>query len=80
MAFWIVGLCYRFYVGGAGAGAGFDRTGGTGRSCTFGARRARGAEDRQILCGISFGYSDTAHPANSFRTTRAAVDEVMDWR
>jgi hypothetical protein len=37
-------------------------------------------EDRQILCGISFGYSDTAHPANSFRTTRAAVDEVMDWR
>ena len=37
-------------------------------------------EDRQILCGISFGYSDTAHPANSFRTTRATVDEVMDWR
>lgn len=38
------------------------------------------SEDRQILCGISFGYSDTAHSANSFRTTRAAVDEVMDWR
>ena len=37
-------------------------------------------EDRHILCGISFGYGDPAHPANGFRTTRAAVGEVMDWR
>ena len=36
--------------------------------------------DRYILCGISFGYSDSAHPDNSFRTTRAAVEAVMEWR
>ena len=38
------------------------------------------AEDRHILCGISFGYSDPAHPANRFRTARAVVDDVMEWR
>ena len=37
-------------------------------------------EDRHILCGISFGCGDTAHPANSFRSARAAVGEVMEWR
>ena len=37
-------------------------------------------EDRHILCGISFDYGDTAHPANSFRTARAAVGEVIEWR
>ncbi len=37
-------------------------------------------EDRQILCGISFGYADPDHPANSFRTTRAAVDDIIDWK
>lgn len=37
-------------------------------------------EDRMILCGISFGYADPDHPANSFRTTRAAVDDIIDWR
>jgi hypothetical protein len=36
--------------------------------------------DRHILCGISFGYRDPTHPANSFRTTRAAVEDVMEWR
>jgi nitroreductase len=30
--------------------------------------------ERRIVCGISFGYADPAHPANGFRTTRA------DWR
>ena len=30
------------------------------------------AEDRLVVCGISFGYADTAHRANGFRTTRAA--------
>ena len=38
------------------------------------------AEDRQILCAISFGYADPNHPANSFRTERAAVSDVVDWR
>ncbi|MES2999510.1 MAG: nitroreductase [Pseudomonadota bacterium] len=36
-------------------------------------------EDRRIVCGISFGYEDTAHAANGFRTTRAAIDEVVSW-
>lgn len=34
-------------------------------------------DDRVVVCGISFGYEDTAHPANGFRTTRAAVDDVV---
>jgi hypothetical protein len=35
--------------------------------------------DCRIVCGISFGYEDVAHPANSFRTGRAAVDECVTW-
>ncbi len=31
-------------------------------------------QERRIVCGISFGHEDPAHPANGFRTTRA------DWR
>jgi nitroreductase len=31
-------------------------------------------DERRIVCGISFGHEDPAHPANAFRTTRA------DWR
>lgn len=31
---------------------------------------------RRIVCGISFGYADPDHPANSFRTTRAAIGDV----
>ncbi|WP_168788220.1 nitroreductase family protein [Paraburkholderia aromaticivorans] len=37
-------------------------------------------EDRVIVCGISFGYEDHGHPANRFRTMRAALNEVVDWR
>ncbi|HDR9017795.1 nitroreductase [Burkholderia multivorans] len=37
-------------------------------------------EDRVIVCGISFGYADQDHPANRFRTTRAPLNEVVDWR
>lgn len=33
--------------------------------------------ERKIVCGISFGYADPDHPANSFRTTRAALDQVV---
>jgi nitroreductase len=36
-------------------------------------------ETRHILCAISFGYEDTDHPANSFRTERADVDDVITW-
>lgn len=33
-------------------------------------------EDRLVVCGMSFGYEDTTHPANGFRTRRASADEV----
>jgi nitroreductase len=38
------------------------------------------SDDRLILCAISFGYADPDHPANSFRTDRAAAIDVVDWR
>ncbi|HEY5636943.1 MAG TPA: nitroreductase [Burkholderiales bacterium] len=38
------------------------------------------AEDRRVVCGISFGYEDPAHPANRFRTAREAISAVVDWR
>ena len=37
------------------------------------------APDRRIVCGVSFGFEDTRHPANRFRTTRASLDEVAFW-
>lgn len=43
-------------------------------------RRSLGlTEDRMVICGIAFGYADTSQPVNRFRTTRAAVDEVVTW-
>jgi nitroreductase len=36
-------------------------------------------ENRVIVAGISFGYADFAHPANSFRTQRAAPGDVVTW-
>ncbi|WP_396893541.1 nitroreductase [[Mycobacterium] wendilense] len=35
--------------------------------------------DRTIVCGISFGYPDLDHPTNTYRTTRAPLDEVVTW-
>jgi len=37
-------------------------------------------ETRLIVCAISFGYSDTDHAANAFRTERADLGEIIDWR
>ena len=37
-------------------------------------------EDRLVLCAISFGYADAAHPANQFRTERAAPSDIIDWK
>jgi len=37
-------------------------------------------ETRHILCAISFGYPDPDHPANKFRTERAALDDILDLR
>jgi nitroreductase len=34
-------------------------------------------QDRDVLCAISFGYEDTEHPANKFRTERAALGQVL---
>lgn len=33
-------------------------------------------DDRRVVCGISFGYADRTHKANSYRTSRAALGEV----
>lgn len=37
------------------------------------------ADDRNIVCGISFGYPDLEHPADRYRTTRADIDDVVTW-
>lgn len=34
------------------------------------------ADDRRVVCGISFGYADEAHAANSYRTTRATITDA----
>lgn len=34
-------------------------------------------DDRLVVCGIAFGYADTEHPANSFRTERADLSDVV---
>ncbi len=36
--------------------------------------------DRHIVCAISFGWPDPEHPVNHFRTTRADVAQVVDWK
>ncbi|CAM5739817.1 nitroreductase [Mycolicibacterium aubagnense] len=36
-------------------------------------------EDRTVVCGISFGYPDLDHPTNRYRTTRAPLDQVVEW-
>lgn len=36
-------------------------------------------DDRRVVCGISFGYEDSGHPANRFRTTRAPLEEAVRW-
>jgi nitroreductase len=37
-------------------------------------------DDRDIVCGISFGYEDSAHPANRFRTQRATIAESVHFQ
>ena len=36
-------------------------------------------DERDVVCGISFGLADTAHPVNSFRTDRASIDDAVEW-
>ncbi|MFC7017024.1 nitroreductase [Streptomyces viridiviolaceus] len=33
--------------------------------------------DRLVVCAVSFGYADNAHPVNRFRTTRADVGDAV---
>ena len=33
-------------------------------------------DDRRVVCGISFGYPDHDHKANSYRTTRASIADT----
>jgi nitroreductase len=35
--------------------------------------------EHRIICGISFGYEDKSRPANTFRTSRASIAEVVIW-
>lgn len=37
-------------------------------------------EDRDLLCGIALGHAESDHPVNGYRTQRAGLDEVVDWR
>jgi len=37
-------------------------------------------DGRKVVAGISFGYADERHPANSFRTNRSSIDAVVDWK
>jgi nitroreductase len=34
-------------------------------------------DDRRVVCGISFGFPDRDHKANSYRTTRASVADAV---
>lgn len=36
-------------------------------------------EDRLLVCGVSFGYEDHAHPANRYRLGRASIAESVVW-
>ena len=35
------------------------------------------ADNRRVVCGISFGYADNTHKVNSYRTSRARVAETV---
>jgi nitroreductase len=37
------------------------------------------SDERKVVCAISFGYRDASHPANSYRTTRAQVSDIVTW-
>ena len=36
-------------------------------------------EDRRVVCGISFGYGDHKQAANSFRSLRVPLGDVVTW-
>lgn len=36
-------------------------------------------ESRMIVLGASFGFADDGHPANSFRSRRATLNDAVEW-
>ncbi len=36
-------------------------------------------DDRRVVCGISFGYPDRGHKANSYRTSRAGLADTVNF-
>ncbi|RDK05868.1 nitroreductase [Cupriavidus lacunae] len=36
--------------------------------------------NRLVVCGLSFGYEDSQHNANGFRTSRSPLSEAVTWR
>ena len=36
--------------------------------------------ERKFVCGIAFGYGDREHAINTYRTERADLSDVVDWR
>jgi nitroreductase len=36
--------------------------------------------ERKFVCGIAFGYGDSDHAINGYRTERAETSAVVDWR
>ena len=34
-------------------------------------------DDRKVVCGISSGFADHAHKANSYRTSRAGIADAV---
>ncbi|MFD4636189.1 nitroreductase [Lentzea sp. NPDC058436] len=36
-------------------------------------------DTRRVVVGVSFGYPDTTHPVNSFRTTRTDAADAVTW-
>lgn len=37
-------------------------------------------QERIVVCCVSFGLRDENHPSNQFRSNRAKLDEIVDWR
>ncbi len=35
------------------------------------------ADNRRVVCGISFGYADHGHKVNGYRTSRAKVADTV---
>jgi hypothetical protein len=35
------------------------------------------ADNRRVVCGISFGFADNRHKDNSYRTSRANVADTV---